>query len=182
MQLWDKRRVVRLCRDMALLALAMICSYLEFLLPIGVLIPLPGVKLGLANVVITAIFFLQSPVDAAVVSLLRVLLSALLFGNPVSLLLSLSGALFAFLSMLAIKRLFPRRVSMIGVSVLAATGHHIGQILAAALLFDLGVMLAYLPLLLLAGVLTGGLTGLLLNLCYDRLERCFVLENVKKDK
>ena len=157
-------RLRRLCRNAVLVALAMIFSFVEHLLPL----PLPGVKLGLANVVITAVFYLVSPLDAAVISLLRILLSALLFGSPVSFFFSLSGGLIAYLALLLCNPFYNRFFSFIGVSVLAATGHHLGQIFAAAITYGSGVVFTYLPWLLLAGIVTGVLTGTVLNLLAPR--------------
>lgn len=157
-------RLQRLCRNAAMVALAMIFSFVEHLLPL----PLPGVKLGLANVVITAAFYLISPLDAAIVSLIRISLSALLFGTPVSFFFSLAGGAFAYLVLVLCRPFYNRFFSFIGVSVLAATGHHFGQIFAAAILYGSGVVLTYLPWLLLAGALTGTLTGALLNLLAAR--------------
>ena len=76
--------------------------------------------------------------------------------------------------MLLLCRLFARRVlSFIGVCVLSATGHHVGQMAAAVLLFDSGVLLTYLPVLLLAGLLLGSLTGMILNLIEPSLKKLF---------
>lgn len=165
--------VVRLCKNAAMLALAMIFSFVEHLVPISLLIPLPGVKLGLANVVITALFFLVSPLDAFVVSAARIGLSALLFGTPVSLMFSAFGGLCAYLFLWICRPFYGRFFSFVGVSVLAATGHHFGQILAAVILFDSGVLLTYLPVLLLAGTVMGSVTGLLLNMMASRLQKLF---------
>ena len=164
----------RLCRNAAMLALAMIFSFVEHLLPLSLLIPLPGVKLGLANVVITALFFFASPIDALIVSATRIGLSALLFGTPVSLMFSAMGGLCAYLFLWICRPLYHRVFTFIGVSVLAAAGHHFGQIAAAVILFDSGVLLTYLPMLLLAGTVTGGVTGLLLNLMAPRLQKLFI--------
>ena len=164
-------RIVRLCRNAVLLALAFGFSFLEHLLPLSLLLPLPGVKLGLANLVTAVLFFFVSPVDAAVVSLLRIGLSALLFGTPVSFFFSLLGGLFAYLMLALCKPFYGRFFSFIGVSILSATGHHLGQMTAAVILFDTGVLLTYLPVLLLAGIVTGGVTGLLLNISEQRLKK-----------
>lgn len=164
-------RAARLCRNAIMLALSMILSFVEHLVPIAALIPLPGVKLGLANVVITVLLFFGSPVDALVVSLCRIGLSALLFGTPVSFLFSLCGGLLSYGVMLACKYLAGRFFSFIGVCVLSATGHHIGQMIAAVILFDSGVFLTYLPVLLPAGIVLGSLTGMILNLSVDRLQK-----------
>ena len=165
------RPVVRLCRNAVMLALALALSFLEHLLPLSLILPLPGVKLGLANLVTVILLYMVSPLDAAAVSLLRIGLSALLFGTPVSFFFSILGGIFAYLIMLVCKPFYGRAFSFIGVSILSATGHHFGQILAAAILFDTGVFLTYLPVLLPAGIVMGSLTGLALNLCENRLQK-----------
>ena len=164
-------RVRRLCRDAAFLCAALAFSYLETLFPLSLLVPLPGVKLGLANLLITAVFFLYSPLDAGVVSALRVAIAALLFGTVTSFFFSALGALFAYLMLWLCRLFLTRFCSYIGISVLAAAGHQIGQILAACILFRSAVPGAYLPVLLCVAVLTGSVTGLLLNLMAPRLEK-----------
>ena len=166
-------RTARLCRNAVFLALAMILSFLEHLVPVSALLPLPGVRLGLANVAITVLLFFGSPVDAFLVSLCRICLSALLFGTPVSFAFSLCGGLLSFAVLLICKLFAGRLFSFIGVCVLSATGHHVGQMTAAVLLFDSGVLLTYLPVLLLAGLLLGSLTGVILNLIDPSLQRLF---------
>jgi heptaprenyl diphosphate synthase len=168
-----KARTARLCRNAVFLALAMILSFLEHLVPIAALIPLPGVKLGLANVAITVLLFFGSPWDALLVSLCRIGLSALLFGTPISFLFSLCGGLLSFAVLLVCRYAAARFLSFIGVCVLSATGHHVGQMVAAVVLFDSGVLLTYLPVLLLAGVVLGGVTGMILNLTESRLRKLF---------
>ena len=148
-------------------------SFVEYLVPLSLLLPLPGVKLGLANVVITVLFFFGSPLDAALVSAFRIGLSALLFGTPVSFMFSAFGGLLAYLFLWLCRPFFNRFFSFLGVSILSATGHHLGQIIAAVILFDSGVLLTYLPILLLAGMITGGVTGLILNLCTPQLQKLF---------
>ena len=163
------RSALRLCRSAVMLALAFALSWLEHMLPLSLILPLPGVKLGLANIVTVVLIYFVSCVDAAVVAMLRIGLSALLFGTPVSFFFSLLGGFFAYLVMLVCRPFYGRAFSFIGVCVLSATGHHLGQMIAAAILFDTGVFLTYLPILLPAGIVTGAATGLLLNLCERRL-------------
>lgn len=167
----DNGRIVRLCRNAVMLTLAFALAFLEHLLPLELILPLPGVKLGLANIVITVLFFFASPIDAAIVSVLRIGLSALLFGTPISFLFSLFGGVGAYLMLLVCKPFRGRYFSFVGVSVLAATGHHLGQMAAAAVLLDSAVLLTYLPVLLLAGIAVGCATGALLNLCERRLQK-----------
>ena len=171
--LQGRSKVVRLARNAVMLALAMILSFVEHLLPISAVLPLPGVKLGLANVVITVLMFYGNPLDALLVSLCRIGLSALLFGTPVSLMLSAFGGVASYLVLLCCRPFYKRFFSFVGVSVLSATGHHLGQMIAALILFDTGVLLTYLPVLLLAGAVVGSVTGLVLNVCGERLEKLF---------
>ena len=163
-------RLRRLCICGISVTAAMILSYLEILLPLQLLLPLPGFKLGLANTVTVLLFAAHSRRDAAVVSAVRILLMGLLFGSPVSLFFSVCGGILAFLSLLLAARLL-RRCSHVGVCVLCAAAHNLGQLLAAMLLFGTELLLSYLPLLLIAAVISGTLTGILLNLAMPRLQR-----------
>lgn len=167
----DNRKTRALTRNAVMLSLAMCLSFLEHLLPLSLFLPLPGVKLGLANIVITVCFFAFSGLDATLISLSRIALSALLFGTPISLFFALCGGALSLLSLWLTSLAPSRRISFVGISILSATAHHIGQIFAACILFGSSVILGYLPLLLLAGLVTGGVTGALLNLTMERLEK-----------
>ncbi|MBQ7173030.1 MAG: Gx transporter family protein [Clostridia bacterium] len=167
---WRDNRVKRLSLDAALLALAMGLSYLEFLLPIGAVVPLPGFRLGLANLVVMLTFSLLSPLDAAVVSALRILLSGLLFGSATSLYFSALGGLCSYLVLLLLY-LIKAKCSFIGISILSAAAHNCGQIIAAMTLYGVFVARSYLPYLLLASIFYGGLLGLLANLVLHRLQK-----------
>ena len=160
----------RICVDAMLCAAAMLLSYLEVLLPLNALIPLPGFRLGLANVAVVAVFCLISPTDAAVVSGVRFSLMALLFGTVTSFWFSFMGALLSFL-MLLLLRTAGKKCSFIGVCVLCAAAHNTGQIMAAVTIFGTALIPSYLPLLLLASVVYGSVVGVLLNLLLPRLER-----------
>lgn len=152
-----------------LIAFAVMLSYLEVILPLGAVIPLPGFRLGLANVVVLLTFCLLSPIDAAIVSSIRILLMGLLFGSATSLYFSAMGGLFSFL-MLLLLRGVGRQNSFLGVSVLCAAAHNTGQIVAATTLFGMSLVTSYLPLLLVASVVYGGIVGILLNLFIPRLQ------------
>ena len=161
----------RMCLCAMLLGAAMLLSYLESILPLTFWIPLPGFKLGLPNVLITAVFVTVSPRDAAGISLCRILLMGLLFGNAVSLLFSLCGGLLAYVGLWLLARIGRRYFSMIGISVGCATLHNVGQMLAAGVLFGMGVVHSYLPWLLLASLIFGTVTGILLHILTPRLAR-----------
>ena len=167
---WRDNRVKRLALDAAFLALAMGLSYLEFLIPVASFVPLPGFRLGLANLVVMLAFFLLTPLDAAIVSALRILLSGLLFGSVTSLYFSAMGGLFSFLVLLLLY-LLRAKCSFVGASILSASAHNCGQIVAAMTLYGALVARSYLPYLLLASIFYGGLLGFLANLLLRRLTK-----------
>lgn len=140
-----------------LTALSLCLSLLEQLFPLPV--PLPGVRLGFANIVTLCQLLLGEPIAAAAVLAARILLSALLFGSPVTLLYSAAGGLLAFCAMLALRRAYPRRVSVFGISIAGAAAHNIGQVCMAALLLGDTSIFAYLAALLLCAVGTGAVTA-----------------------
>ncbi len=164
----DKTR--RLCLDAMLLCVALMLSYIESMIP--TFLPLPGFRLGLANLVVTVAFCLYTPLDAAVISLMRILVMGILFGSVTSLWFSFMGGLLAFFTLLLLAKI-GRRISFIGLSVICAVAHNVGQLLAAVVLFGSSVILSYLPYLLFAAVLFGGVVGALLNLCIPRLQKLF---------
>lgn len=151
-------RVRRLCLDAMLLGIAMMLSYLEAILPLSLVIALPGAKLGLANVAVLLCFYMISPLDALIVSLCRVALTALLFGNISSFWFALCGALTAYGGMWLAK-LFYTKVSFYGICVLCASLHNIGQCIAGVLMLGSTAIFAYLPILLVFAVIFGTVTG-----------------------
>ena len=169
--------VRRIAVDAFLCVFAMMLSYLEVLLPLTALIPLPGFRLGLANLAITLAFVLLSPWDAVLISAVRILLSGMLFGSPTSLYFSALGGIFSLL-LLLLMRVIGRGCSFFGLSVLSAAAHNFGQTVAAVTLFGTSLIASYLPILLLASVIFGGIVGVLLNLLVPRLAPHF--ERIKK--
>ncbi len=140
-----------------LVALAMIFSYIEAVLPIH--FGVPGIKLGLANLVVVTGFYYLHPGEVFLISLVRILLSALLFGNGLSLAYSLAGGILSFLVMLGLKKI--KGFSVVGVSIAGGVSHNIGQIAVAAWVVKNRAILYYLPALMVAGVVTGMLMGIL---------------------
>lgn len=159
--------VRRLTMDAALLGLTLILSFVEVLVPLTAWIPLPGFKLGLSNLGILATAYRCSLTDCAAVSAGKVLLTALLFGNVTSFLFSLSGAICVIVTLAAVKHL--RRFSFVGISVLCAAAHNIGQLLAASFIMGGTAVWSYAPALLLASCLYGTVNGLILNLILPRI-------------
>ncbi len=156
----------KIARMGLLVALAMILSYVESLIPAFVAVP--GVKVGLANIVVIFALYTLGPVEALTVSLLRVILSSFLFGSVLSLLYSLSGALLSLGGMIVMKKL--KIFSTLVVSVTGGVLHNVGQILVACLVLETDVLLYYLPVLILSGVVTGAVIGIIGSLVIKRLE------------
>ena len=138
-----------------LTALAMIFSYIESVIPIP--IPVPGIKLGVANIAVITILYVLGVKEAIVINLLRIALTALLFGNVNSFLFSISGAVLSLTIMIIMKRL--DFFSCIGVSVCGGVMHNVGQIIAAVFIMEIEAILFYLPVLIVSGVFTGVVIG-----------------------
>lgn len=140
-----------------LLSLALVLSYFERFIPLQMLVPLPGVKLGLANIVTLSAMYLMGAKYAYAILVLRCLMGAMFGGGITSLAFSLTGGLMALTVMLLSARapLF----SIYGVSILGAAAHNIGQICAAMVLMDSIYIAAYLPYLLIVALFTGFATG-----------------------
>ena len=178
----SRDNIRRLCQNAMLLGVGLLLSYLEAILPLTVWIPLPGFKLGLANIGVTLVFVAVSPWDAALVSLCRIGLMGLLFGNLSSFTFSLGGAVLSYLGLWLLARWGKEKFSMIGVSVGCAALHNLGQILVAALWLGTEVILGYLPMLLVAAVLLGTVTGTLLQALLPRFRKLGVITPENKNK
>lgn len=140
-------------------ALAIALSIMENYFPIGLLIPVPGVKLGLANIVTVFAIVMLKPVDTVAIIITRCLVVGL-FTGPVSLFFSLCGAFLAWITMMLLSVGLGRIFSIIGVSMGGAVAHSAGQILAAIIVLgDVGILFFYLPFLMLISLVTGALTG-----------------------
>lgn len=140
-----------------LTALAMVLSYLESFIPVFAAVP--GIKIGLANIVtVYAIFRLGFP-DAAIIGIIRVVLSALLFGNPVMIVYSAAGLFFSLLIMFILSKL--PFFGIMGVSVAGGVFHNLGQLAAAAVFAGSVSLMYYLWILLVVGAVSGGIIGVL---------------------
>ena len=148
-------------------ALAILMGYVEMLIPIPV--PIPGVKLGLANVIIIIMMYFMDTKSAFFVSLIRVILSGLLFAGFAGLLYSLAGALLSFAVMALLKK--TGKFSIVGVSIAGGIFHNVGQIIVAALAVENVRMAYYLPFLLVSGVVTGILIGIVAKTALGYLKR-----------
>lgn len=150
-----------------MLALALIASYVESLIPVP--IPVPGIKLGVANSVVLILLYYTNSKTAWGISVGRVVLSGFLFGSLSSILYSLSGAILSLLVMTLIKK--RDCFTMTGVSVAGGVSHNIGQLIMAFLVLESAALWYYLPVLLVSGCVTGGLIGILGKEIFKRMPR-----------
>lgn len=160
----------RLATNGILIGLALIFSYLEKFIPVELIIPIPGIKLGLANIVTIVALLLLDIKSAAVITFLRCVLANLLFGTPMSMIFALAGAFMALTVMTLLKSGYNRVFSVLGISAAGAAAHNMGQLAAAAVVMKSTAVFYYLPFLLLASVLTGFITGVIAKSILSRLE------------
>ena len=138
-----------------LTSLGLIAGYIEFLIPIP--LGIPGVKPGFANIVIVWALYCLGPVEALTVNGMRIFLSGFLFGNFSMILYSLAGAVVSFTSMYLAKK--SGIFGMAGVSIIGGVMHNVGQLLMAMAVLETVNLIYYGPVLLIAGVITGLLIG-----------------------
>lgn len=142
-------------------ALAIVFGYIESLFPAA---PIPGIKLGLSNIVILFAIYRLDKSSAFFIMLIKVLVTSLLFSGLNVFLYSFAGGLLSLATMIAFKKLF----SEIGVSMIGGVAHNLGQLLVAGLLMQTSAVFVYLPALLISGVIVGFITG---NVCCIILKR-----------
>ncbi|MBQ7657701.1 MAG: Gx transporter family protein [Butyrivibrio sp.] len=150
-------------------ALAFVLSYIEYMLPLN--IGIPGAKIGLANLVVMVALYTVGDKNAIALSIIRVVLVGLTFGNISMMMYSLAGAAMSLCVMLIVKKL--GNLSITGVSVLGGVFHNIGQIIVAMLVLETQSLLYYLPFLIVIGTITGVLIGFVANLITTRVKRVF---------
>lgn len=148
------------------IALAMILSFVESQIPAFVAIP--GIKVGLANIAVVFVLYKLGWKEAALISLIRVLLVSLLFGSIMSLFYSVAGAVLSLCGMLLLKKtgLF----SHVAVSVAGGVLHNIGQIVMACIILETDVIKYYLPFLLLSGTIAGIVIGIVSAIMIKRID------------
>ena len=148
-----------------LIALAMVMSFIESLIPIP--FPVPGVKIGLANLVTIAGLYLVGIPGTICVTVLRVVLVGFSFGNPYSMVYGLSGSFLSLFVMAIAKKC--RIFSQVGISILGGVFHNIGQVTFAAFIVQTAGVFVYLPTLLIAGCIAGAVIGILGGIMTERL-------------
>lgn len=138
-------------------SLALILSYVELLIPIN--FGIPGMKLGLANLLVVILLYKGCPRDALLLSVIRILLSGLIFGNMFSIFYSLGGGLLSLAVMVFLKK--TGQFTVAGISIGGGASHNVGQLLIAMFVVQTYQVGYYLPVLLIAGVITGAVIGIL---------------------
>ena len=156
----------RIAQIGVLVSLAMVLSYLESLFP--VFLAVPGIRIGLANIAIVFALYHLGFRAALGISVVRVVLSALLFGSVISMSYSLCGALISLAMMAILKRsgLF----GTVAVSVVGGVSHNLGQIAVACLILQTTAIAYYIPVLILSGVVSGVVIGIVSAVVIARLE------------
>ena len=146
-------------------ALALIFSYVESLIPFQ--IGIPGVKLGLANLIIVIALYKMSLREAYLLSVTRVVLAGLIFGSMFSILYSLAGALLSLTVMALLKK--SGGFSILGVSIAGGVMHNVGQLIVAMFVVQTSSVSYYIPVLLIAGLITGLVIGIAADSMLRRL-------------
>ena len=146
-------------------ALALIFSYVETLIPVN--LGIPGVKLGLANLIIVVALYKMRLSEAYLLSVVRILLAGFIFGNYFSIIYSLAGGLLSLTVMALLKKwgVF----SLQGISIAGGVFHNIGQLIVAAVVVETFSVTYYFPVLLVAGLLTGLVIGIVAEMMLKRL-------------
>lgn len=168
-------RIKRITLYGMLIALAMILSFVESLIPIT--LGIPGIKLGLANLVVIVALLTLGEREAFVISFMRMILVSFTFGNMSTLMYSVAGGLLSFLAMILIKK--TGKFSELSISIVGGVMHNIGQIMMAFMIVKTRGVFAYLPFLLLAGSIAGTVIGMLSNMVIDRLQP--MIDKIKEE-
>ena len=163
-------KIKRLCLLAVLAVLSASLSLLERPIISAIPLPLPGFKLGLANICTMFCLYRMTKTDCIIVLALRIALTGLLFGNPVSFILSLTGGLCALCGAFMLFR--SKKITPVGVSVFSSALHMTGQIFAASIILNTpSLFTSYLPWLLLVSVPTGILNGAIASVLINRIPK-----------
>ena len=165
----------RLVFNALLTAIALVISLFEAQIP--PLLPIPGVKLGLANIVTVYAMFALDPADALAILLCRIMLGSVFSGRIVSLFYSLAGGMLCFIAMLLLRRILTRRQIWV-CSIVGAVFHNIGQILVAIAYSSTRAIIGYLPFLVLTGIITGLITGMIAQIIVNRFDKGQISDQV----
>ncbi len=161
-------KVKRLTELSVLTAVALIIFVVELQIPNP--FPIPGIKLGLANIITVYAVYRYKPYEAAAITVVRLILGAVFAGNFAALIYSASGAALCLVGMLILRRFIDEKHIWIS-SVFGALLHNTGQMAAALIITQTPQLLAYYPFLLVSGCLAGAFTGLCAQIVISRLKK-----------
>ena len=155
------------------ISLALILSYVESLIPIS--FGVPGIKLGLANLVVVIALYKAGKVSyALIVSVIRIILSGFMFGNMFAIIYSLAGGILSFAVMVLLKK--KGSFSIMGVSIAGGVFHNVGQLIVAMIVVESYKIGFYFPVLLISGLITGAVIGIVAGEVLKRIKNIPVLE------
>ena len=163
--------IKRIATIAAFTAIALTIFMLEAQIP--VIIAVPGIKLGLANIVTLVALYILSKKDAGIILALRIVLGSIFAGNSMVFLYSAAGGLLSFASVCLISSVLTEK-QIWAVGVVSAIAHNLGQIIVAALVMDSPALLWYLPWLIIAAVITGTFTGFSAQFAVKSLKRMWL--------
>ena len=155
-----------------LVAMMLILGYVETLLQGLIPMPVPGIKLGISNGVLLFALYLMDIRSTVILMVLKVLLSGLLFGNPMTMLFAFCGGALSLIGMIPLSRV--KGLNIVTVSMVGAVLHNVGQIIAAMFVMtevSPAILLRYLAILMVAALITGAATGILAREVIKRLRR-----------
>lgn len=150
-------------------ATAIVLHYVEGMFPVPV--NLPGIKLGLSNVVSLVALYLFGPAPAFTILVLRVMVTSFLYSGLSSMIFSMAGGLLSVLAMTIIYRFRNKGFTILSASIMGGIFHNIGQLAAATLVLGTAAVFSYLPVLMMSGIATGAATGILAGIIVPRLKK-----------
>ncbi len=160
-------KVRRLAIASMLAALALIFSYVEVLIPLPV--PIPGVKIGIANLVILIAIYRLNFRYAFTINMVRIVIAGLLFSGVFGMIYSLAGGILSILVMFLLYK--TNKFSMVGVSMAGGVTHNLGQLLTACVLMQTPSLMSYFPVLLFSGLISGIVIGIVAYFVEKRLPK-----------
>ncbi len=162
-----KVNVKHLCTLALMIALVFAFSYFESLIPLN--FGIPGIKLGLSNLVILTALYTMKTSDAFIISIVRIILAGFLFNGTFAMIYSLVGGLLSFAVMYILKRI--DKFTPIGVSAVGGTVHNLGQIIVAGFVMNTYRIIYYFPILMFSGLITGIINGIIASIIIKRINK-----------
>lgn len=162
-----KKSSRKIAENGLLIALAIVLGYVETLIPINAAIP--GMKIGLTNIVVLYALIKNGRIDAFSINIARILISGFMFGSGISIIYSLFGGIMAYLAMIVAKDVL--KVRVLTISVAGAVFHNIGQIIVAAMVLRTKAVLWYLLVLWFTGIISGIVTGIVTGIIVKRVNQ-----------